>query len=111
MASPEPPDERLLEKAGALLAKASSTAFAEERQALALRAYSLIAAYLNACEADSAAPRRRERRLLRDRRQGARAVPPPASERRPDGRAAATAAYRRVLDGGDPVGARIHVDV
>ena len=113
MADSEPPEEPLLDKARALLAKATSTAYGEERQALALRAYGLIAAYLNACEAEAGGPRRRERRLLKDRRQGVRSVPPTAggTERRPDGRAAATAAYRRVLDGGGGLGGRVRMDV
>lgn len=55
-------------RAAKLLAKAESTDSHEEAVSLALRAYSLVATWLNACEASRPGPRRRDRRLLRDRR-------------------------------------------
>jgi hypothetical protein len=59
-----------LSKAVALLEKARSTTFAGENEALVLRAYRLVAAYLESvAPAGSPAARRRERRLLGDRRQ------------------------------------------
>lgn len=63
-----PPDRRDVGRAAKLLAKAESTDSHEEAVSLALRAYSLVAGWLNACEGSLPSPRRRERRLLRDRR-------------------------------------------
>jgi hypothetical protein len=63
-----------LTRAGALLDKARATPFPGEQEALAVRAYTLLAAYLNSIEVDSGSEgRRRERRLLVDRRQAAAA--------------------------------------
>jgi hypothetical protein len=63
-------EDQQLSKAVALLEKARSTTFAGENEALVLRAYRLVAAYLNTVDpAGSPAARRRERRLLGDRRQ------------------------------------------
>ena len=63
-----PTDRRDVGRAAKLLAKAESTDSTEEAIALALRAYSLVADWLNTCEGGLPGPRRRERRLLRDRR-------------------------------------------
>ena len=68
-------DDRTLETAAQLLAKARSTDSAEEAAALAERCYRLLADYINTYEAQRAAagePRKRERRLLWDRRSGKR---------------------------------------
>lgn len=54
--------------AAKLLAKAESTDSDEEAVSLALRAYSLLAEWLNRQDAREGGPRRRERRLLVDRR-------------------------------------------
>src|ERR1700722_1085536 len=63
-------EDMKLSKAVALLEKARSTTFAGENEALVLRAYRLVAAYLNTvAPVGSPAARRRERRLLGDRRQ------------------------------------------
>jgi hypothetical protein len=63
-------EDQQLSKAVALLEKARSTTFAGENEALVLRAYRLVASYLNTvAPAGSPAARRRERRLLGDRRQ------------------------------------------
>src|SRR5580704_17474628 len=63
-------EDMKLSKAVALLEKARSTTFAGENEALVLRAYRLVAAYLETvAPAGSPAARRRERRLLGDRRQ------------------------------------------
>lgn len=61
-------DRRDVGRAAKLLAKAESTDSPEEAVALALRAYSLVADWLNTCEGTLPGLRRRERRLLRDRR-------------------------------------------
>ena len=68
-------DDRTLETAVQLLAKARSTDSPEEAAALAERCYRLLASYINTYEAQRAAagePRKRERRLLWDRRSGKR---------------------------------------
>jgi hypothetical protein len=68
--------------AAKLLAKAQSTDSNEEATALSLRAYSLLADWLNRQEAAAGGPRRRERRLLLDRRslrQAFRVLVPAAS--------------------------------
>lgn len=67
-------DRRDVGRAAKLLAKAESTDSPEEAVALALRAYSLVADWLNAREPCNGGSRRRERRLLRDRRSVWRAV-------------------------------------
>ena len=67
------PDERLLPKATALLAKAGSTESIEERHALVLRCYGVLARFLNQVEEENpAVGRRQERRQLRDRRRAPR---------------------------------------
>lgn len=63
-----PTDRRKVGIASKLLAKAESTDSESEAIALALRAYSLTADWLNTCEGNTSSLRRRERRLLRDRR-------------------------------------------
>ncbi len=69
-----------LNTAGALLDKARSTPFTAEQEALAFRAYSQLAKYLNALDpGGGGSARRRERRLLRDRRQGTRGAQSTAS--------------------------------
>lgn len=77
-----PTDRREVALAAKLLAKAESTDSDEEAMSLALRAYSLVAEWLNRQEAGQGGPRRRERRLLVDRRSLRRAwrvlVPGPA---------------------------------
>ncbi|MDA8047684.1 MAG: hypothetical protein M0Z30_21040 [Actinomycetota bacterium] len=60
-------DKRRLSTAAALIGKAESSAFAAEQHALVLRAYTELAAFLNALDARDPAKRRRERRLY-DRR-------------------------------------------
>lgn len=80
-------DRRRLSTVAALMAKAEGSPFGAEQHALALRAYTELAAYLNSVESKSPGARRRERRLL-DRRgrgsaesptesPGAAASPPP----------------------------------
>lgn len=61
-------ERREIALATKLLAKAESTDSAEEAVSLALRAYSLVANWLNRQDAEEGGPRRRERRLLLDRR-------------------------------------------
>ncbi|MDE3204484.1 MAG: hypothetical protein KGQ66_09685 [Acidobacteriota bacterium] len=65
--TPTAEELRRLSTAAALIAKAEATTFPAEQQALALRAYTELAAYLNSVEAKNPGPRRRERRLF-DRR-------------------------------------------
>jgi hypothetical protein len=92
-------EDQQLSKAVALLEKARSTTFAGENEALVLRAYRLVAAYLNTLEPEgSAAARRRERRLLGDRRQTGfiDGSSPDSEPRRPSPEGAAT--YREVLE-------------
>ena len=67
-------DRRDVGRAAKLLAKAESTDSPEEAVALALRAYSLVADWLNTREPSGAGARRWERRLLRDRRSMWRAM-------------------------------------
>ena len=80
------PNDPMLTRALAVLAKADSTTYEEERSALVYGGYVLLARYLAANPAPSDAEgRRRERRLVADRRRrAARAVP----TSRPDPRAA-----------------------
>lgn len=78
-----------------LLAKAVSTDSREEAVALAARAYSAVAAWLNACEAEGGTPRRRERRLLRDRRSVLATLRSFAPGGAPSERARGAAAYGR----------------
>lgn len=80
------PNDPLLTRALAVLAKADSTTFEEERSALVYGGYVLLARYLAGHPAPSDPEgRRRERRLVADRRRRAsRAAPTP----RPDPRAA-----------------------
>ena len=63
-----PMQRREVALAAKLLAKAESTDSTEEAVSLALRAYSLVADWLNRQDAEEGGPRRRERRLLLDRR-------------------------------------------
>lgn len=88
------PDDSLLTRALAVLAKAESTTFEEERSALVYGGYVLLARYLAAHPPPSDPEgRRRERRLVADRRRRSpRAVP----TSRPDPRAA----YPRDPDAG-----------
>jgi hypothetical protein len=71
------PDDPLLARALAVLAKADSTPYEEERSALVYGGYVLLARYLAAHPAPSEPEgRRRERRLVADRRRrGVRAAP------------------------------------
>lgn len=73
--------DRRLATVAALIGKAQATPFPAERESLALRAYTQLAAYLNSLEPPSdASQRRRERRQLRDRRgRGARPAEQPPS--------------------------------
>lgn len=66
-----------------LLTKAAGTDSHEEAMAFALRAYSVVADWLNACDAEGGTPRRRERRLLRDRRSVLRTLWPLTSHGTP----------------------------
>jgi hypothetical protein len=80
------PNDPMLTRALAVLAKADSTTYEEERSALVYGGYVLLARYLaaNPTPPDPEG-RPRERRLVADRRRrAARAVPAP----RPDPRAA-----------------------
>ena len=62
-------EEKQLSTAAALISKAQATSFAAEREALVLRAYTQLAAYLNqVAPSAGSTSRRRERRLLVDRR-------------------------------------------
>lgn len=80
------PNDPMLIRALAVLAKADSTTYEEERSALVYGGYVLLARYLaaNPASPDTGA-RRRERRLVADRR--GRAAPAVPSSR-PDPRAA-----------------------
>lgn len=109
------PDDRLVPKAAALLAKAESTTSPEECHALVLRSYSLLARFLNEMEEESrAGVRRHERRLLVDRRRSPRAGAGPegrgsvADLGRADRRADPLAAYRAV---GEPEPPPPHVTI
>jgi hypothetical protein len=94
-----------LSVAAALLDKAKGTQYDAEKHALALRAYTLVAAYLNEAEAGPAGGRQRDRRLL-DRR---RDEPRPAE---PTGRTATVVppAYRWSA-AAPPVGRRGRIDL
>ncbi len=62
-------DDNKLSTVGALIEKARSTPFPNEHEALAVKAYRVLATYLNSLEPEgNTEPRRRERRLLNDRR-------------------------------------------
>jgi hypothetical protein len=79
-----------------LLEKAGSTPFPEEQEALAVRAYTELAVYLNSFEATGGrAKRRRERRLLEDRRLSRGAPPSPGGAHQPSS-SRALAAYRKM---------------
>ena len=81
------PNDPLLTRALAVLAKADSTTFEEERSALVYGGYVLLARYLAAHPVPSDPEgRRRERRLVADRRRRAART---AAAARPDRAAAA----------------------
>jgi len=62
-------DDSRLSTVNALLEKARSTPYPNEHEALAVKAYGMLAGYLNSLEPQGESePRRRERRLLNDRR-------------------------------------------
>ena len=86
-----------------LLTKAASTDSHEEAMAFALRAYSTVADWLNACDAMGGTTRRRERRLLWERRGVLRALRGFAPHAAPAEPARGVAAYGR-HDGTDPSG-------
>ena len=78
-----------LDVVASLVAKARSSPYQVEREALALRAYTLLASFLNAIEPDeTASSRRRERRLLNDRRGGGGGGAPTIDLRTPVARTA-----------------------
>ncbi len=73
-------DTRKLTTAAALIGKAEGTSFEPEQAALALKAYTELASYLNAVDSYARVDgRKRERRLLNDRRGG----PTPDAEASP----------------------------
>ena len=76
------PNDPLLARALAVLAKADSTTFEEERSALVYGAYVLLARHL-AAHPTSLAPdgRRRERRFVADRRRRRHRAEPPSRPR------------------------------
>jgi hypothetical protein len=83
------PNDPLLARALALLAKADSTTYEEERSALVYGGYILLARYLAAHPAPATPEgRRRERRLVADRRRRAARAARAAGPSRPDAGAA-----------------------